>query len=655
MIRLRALPLVAVLALVPAVACTKTGDAPTQRTQKGLVVLGIDGMDPGLASQYMAQGRMPNLAALAAKGTYAKLATSSPPESPVAWSDFITSMHSEGHGIYDFVHRDLKTMGPYLSTSRVTPPTTVLHLGPWALPIGGGKVELLRGGRPFWSYLDDAGVPATILEIPAEYPPETEGKARVAAGMGTPDLLGTYGVFQYYTDDPAWEGRVVNGGEVHMIKVERGARMKLNLSGPPDPFSSRGVVLKSPFELVVDAREPVVMVQFGDEQRVLKVGEWSGWLPVSFDPGLLSRSVPGMVRVFVKSVTPRFALYVSPLNIDPTAPAQPFATPGFAESLAAGVGRFHTIGIPEDDKAAEAGALSDPEYLELFNYIYEERLRMIDYELDHFHGGLLFGYIGTIDQVSHAFFRTLDADAPPDLKKLANVIPDYYARVDAFIGHVVERAGPDTPVIVMSDHGHAPYRTKVNLNTWLERNGYLVAKPAGAEDSGAPLARIDWTKTRAYALGINLLYVNLRGREPGGIVAPEEREALLQKIKTQLEALTDPISHEHPISKVSLPKPGRYPERMPDAVIGYARGFRSSDASAVGALTATVFDRNEDKWRGDHCMDPDLVPGVIASTLRLDTKKAALVDLGPTILDYFGVARPPAFVGRSLLKPPGAD
>src|SRR6185295_17842418 len=96
-------------------------------------------------------------------GTYGQLATSSPPESPVAWSDFITSQHSEGHGIYDFVHRDPKAMAPYLSTSRVTPPTTVLTLGPWSLPVGGGKVELLRKGRPFWDYLDDEGIPATVL------------------------------------------------------------------------------------------------------------------------------------------------------------------------------------------------------------------------------------------------------------------------------------------------------------------------------------------------------------------------------------------------------------------------------------------------------------------------------------------------------------
>src|SRR5262249_51191011 len=113
---------------------------------KRLVVLGIDGMDPVLTQRFIDQGRMPNMAALAKNGTFSKLGTSSPPESPVAWSDFITAQHSDGHGIYDFVHRDPKTMSPYLSTSRVTAPSTVLHMGSFALPIGGGKIELLRGG-----------------------------------------------------------------------------------------------------------------------------------------------------------------------------------------------------------------------------------------------------------------------------------------------------------------------------------------------------------------------------------------------------------------------------------------------------------------------------------------------------------------------------
>ncbi|HVY44506.1 MAG TPA: alkaline phosphatase family protein, partial [Minicystis sp.] len=343
-------------------------------------------------------------------------------------------------------------------------------------------------------------------------------------------------------------------------------------------------------------------------------------------------------------------LYITPLNMDPENPAQPFATPGFAEHLAAHIGRFHTLGIPEDEKGLEAGALSDDEFLGLVDFIFRERVRMIDDQLDEFKTGFLFAYVGTIDQLSHAMWRTMDTEANPELKRLSDTIPSYYARVDQLIGHVVERAGANTPVIVMSDHGFAPYTTKVNLNTWLKRNGYLVEK-TGEVTSNDPLDRIDWSKTRAYALGLNLLYLNMKGREAHGIVLPSERDALLAEIKTGIEALRDPVTRKQVVVHVVLPKPGPYTDRAPDAIIGYARGFRSSDASAVGALTATVFDRNEDKWRGDHCMDAGSVPGLIASTLHLHTDGAALVDVAPTILDHFGVARPSTFVGHSLLEP----
>ncbi|HVY47475.1 MAG TPA: alkaline phosphatase family protein, partial [Minicystis sp.] len=292
----------AALAAALSLGCSSKPADPPRGNGKRMIVLGIDGMDPGVASELMKAGRMPNLSKLAAQGTFGKLATSSPPESPVAWSDFITSMHSDGHGIFDFVHRDPEKLQPYLSTSRAKTPT-VVKLGSLALPIGGGGVELLRGGRAFWSYLDDADVPATVLMIPAAYPPLHEGRARVIAGMGTPDLLGTYGVFQLYTTDPDWKDRTVAGGRIEMMQVKRGEVVPLELHGPPNPFSSEGAPLKMPFELVVDAERPSALLRIGDEERVLQPGEWTDWLPVSFSPPL-SPSVHGMVRAFLKSLSP---------------------------------------------------------------------------------------------------------------------------------------------------------------------------------------------------------------------------------------------------------------------------------------------------------------------------------------------------------------
>jgi predicted AlkP superfamily phosphohydrolase/phosphomutase len=163
-------------------------------------------MDHEVTSRLMEAGRMPNFVRLAKLGGYAPLGTAVPPQSPVAWSNFITGMDAGGHGVYDFIHRDPKTMLPYLSTSRVEDPSNILELGGLCIPLAQGGIELLRHGTPFWEVLEDHGVETTIIRIPANYPPS--GSATIElSGMGTPDILGTYGTFSFFTSTPeAFEG-----------------------------------------------------------------------------------------------------------------------------------------------------------------------------------------------------------------------------------------------------------------------------------------------------------------------------------------------------------------------------------------------------------------------------------------------------------------
>ena len=141
------------------------------RGDQRLIILGIDGMDPQLLHQFMREGKMPNFAQLAAQGDFRQLTTSIPPQSPVAWSNLITGMNAGGHGIFDFIHRDPKTMALYFSASRVEGPKHAIHLGSWVIPLGGGSAEQLRKGKAFWQILDQHGVPNTIFRIPSNFPP----------------------------------------------------------------------------------------------------------------------------------------------------------------------------------------------------------------------------------------------------------------------------------------------------------------------------------------------------------------------------------------------------------------------------------------------------------------------------------------------------
>ena len=628
-------------------------DAPPRPTmERRLVILGVDGMDPNLLDRYMREGRMPNLKALGERGTYMRLGTTFPPQSPVAWSTFTTGMHPGGHGIYDFVHRDPHALGPYLSTSRTDPGET-WELGSLALPspLSAPTIQLLRAGRAFWQDLEDHAVPATMVKVPANFPPAESRMNESLAGMGTPDLLGTPGTFQIFTDEPAFQDREASGGIIHTLDFGAGQRARAALHGPPDPMSATGEVTTVDIEIIRDPERPVALIRLGDEEHILQPGEWTEWLPVHFDPGMVSGAIPGMVRLMLADVRPHLRLYASPVNIDPMAPIMPLSAPEhYVEHLAADVGRFYTQGMPENTKALAAGALTDDEFLQQSELVFEESLAQLDRELDRYQGGVLFFYFSSIDLLSHSFWRAIEPDAKPEDAKYAHVLPDLYARIDGVVGDVIERIGPNTDIIVMSDHGFAPYRYKVHLNTWLAQQGYLSLLPPDQVQPG-PLGHIDWENTLAYALGLNQLFINLQGREQQGAVPPEEHDVLVNRLARQLQGLRNPENGAPVVTAAARPEPGTFPDRTPDLIVGYARGYRSSDESALGKLSGDeIIERNHDKWSGDHCMHPSHVPGVLLTNREVEVSQASLYDLAPTVLAYFGIQPPETMTGTPLWK-----
>ena len=135
---------------------------------------------------------LPNLNTLRQRGSFRRLATTIPPQSPVAWSSVITGMDPGGHGIFDFVHRNPTTRMPVSSMAETTEPTRSLAIGPYLIPLSGGGVRSLRAGRAFWQMLDEHGVRSSVIRMPANFPP-AECEADSLAGMGTPDMTGSFG------------------------------------------------------------------------------------------------------------------------------------------------------------------------------------------------------------------------------------------------------------------------------------------------------------------------------------------------------------------------------------------------------------------------------------------------------------------------------
>ena len=349
-----------------------------------VIVLGFDGLDYDLTRTMMASGRLPGFARLAGSGGFAPLGTTIPPQSPVAWSSFITGLDPGGHGIFDFVHRDPKTMLPYLSTTKTESAARTIGVGKWQFPLSSGRVELLRRGQPFWDVLEARGVPTTIIRMPANFPPSGTA-TRELSGMGTPDLLGTYGTFAFYTSEPfAFAGQALSGGIVKAVKVRNGV-VQTALEGPDNPFLKKPEKVAADFSAFLDRDSRHVKLVVGSEERLLAVGEWSDWVPVSF-PLAPTQSLTGEVRFYLKALDPFFELYASPVNIDPMDPAMPVSHPAeYAEELAQATGRFYTQGMPEDTKAFKTGVLTDAEFLAQARIAGDENRQQYRYVLDRLH------------------------------------------------------------------------------------------------------------------------------------------------------------------------------------------------------------------------------------------------------------------------------
>jgi predicted AlkP superfamily phosphohydrolase/phosphomutase len=609
-----------------------------------VIVLGFDGLDYDLTRDLMARGRLPNFVRLSQSGSFAPLGTSIPPQSPVAWSTFITGLDPGAHGIFDFIHRDPHTMVPYLSTSKAEEGGRNVTVGRWRIPLSSGSVELLRRGEPFWNVLEEHGVDTTIIRMPANFPPSGSA-TRELSGMGTPDILGTYGTFSFYTSEPyAFGGRALSGGLVHAVDVIDGA-VRATIEGPDNPFLVKTEKVRAEFAAYIDDRQKFVKLVVGDEERLLRVGEWSDWVPVEFEL-IPTQGVRAECRFYLKQLDPYFELYMSPPNIDPLSPALPISTPEeYAADLARATGRFYSQGMPEDTKSLKTGVLSADEFLEQARLAEDENRRQYRYVLERFTDGFLFYYFGNVDQVSHMMWRPMDPghpgyDAEKDAR-YAHVVEDLYAGLDAIVGETLERLGNDDLLVVMSDHGFTSWRRAFHLNSWLRDNGYLVPlRPDWKGDPGY-FANVDWSKTRAYGLGLNGLYVNLAGREKSGIVDPQDRDALLAEISQKLLQTRDPATGQPAVTKVYRSEEvftlAETKDIAPDIIVGYAKGTRSSDESAIGALPPEVIVDNKDPWSGDHCMDHQAVPGILLTSRALRKPAPTLQTLAAALVAEFGI------------------
>lgn len=613
--------------------------AKAPRLRGRLVIVGLDGQDPKLTDEYLRAGKLPNFQALADRGGYSRLRTTFPSISPVAWSSFSTGTNPGRHNIFDFINRDTRTYLPLLSSARIGA-AREWSIGRFRIPIGRPDITLLKRSRPFWSVLGDHGIWSTILRVPISFPPDRFHGAMLSA-MSVPDVRGTQGTFTLFSTRPAPPVPSGDGLRVHVDVLND--QIETTLPGPDNPVLKERAPLEAPVRLRIDRAASRVHVDLDGQQIALEPGQMSAWIPVRFHaaPGV---SVNGICRLLLTELGEHVSLYVTPINLDPDRPALPISHPSYyATSLSHRLGRFATLGLAEDTSALNEGVIRDADFLQQAYDIDRERESMLMAGLDRLRSGTIVCVFDATDRIQHMFWRQL-GDAC-EVEKL-------YRHNDAMVGRILARLGPDDVLMVLSDHGFAPFRRSVNLNGWLREHGYLVLKP-GADGSSEWLRDVDWCRTRAYALGLNGLFLNLEGRESGGIVKPDAAAALKTEIIGALSGLTDADSGDVAVTEVfdtAKIYSGPYLSNAPDCIVGYNSGYRHSWGSSSGTVSGPIFADNDRPWSGDHCIDPRLVPGVLFSSRPIDIADPALVDMAPTALRLFGIEPPRHMEGQSIFR-----
>lgn len=601
---------------------------------KPIIVLGIDGMDPAFLERHW--DILPHLKHLRDTGNFQRLATTIPPQSPVAWSTFATGLNPGGHGVFDFIHRNPANLSLFSSLAETEPPRWTLPVGPWRIPLSAGKVHRFRQGKTFWELLDTKGVPATLLRMPNNFPP-VESKAHSLSGMGTPDMLGTFGTFSFFTTQSGERPRSVPGGRIIPIEMQ-GDSAKLRIEGPENTLRREHPHIT--FDLTVwrDPENAAAVFEAQGQRLVLREGEWSQWIRVQHPLLPMLQDAHAMFRIYAKQLRPVLKIYVSPLNINPAEPDLPISTPkSYSAELAQATTPYYTQGIAEDTAALRAGVLTREEFDQQIGLVANEQFALLHHVLDNFSEGLVFFHFLGIDQASHMYWGLE-----------SKTLLDTYERVDAEIGRVLKEH-PEATVIVMSDHGFSEFRRAVHVNTWLMREGFLTLDLPFNTGDDEGFVHVDWTATSAYSAGLNGIYINLKGRERQGIVTTEERNATVDRIVSRLEALKDPQTGDAVVARAYRARDVYQGDALgsaPDIIIGWNAGYRSSWQTALGAVPRVTFEDNNDAWRGDHCIAAHLVPGVFLSNRKPRYRDLRIEDLTVTLLREYGVNPIAGMTGR---------
>jgi predicted AlkP superfamily phosphohydrolase/phosphomutase len=617
-----------------------------------VVIVGLDGQDPELTEKWMNVGLLPNFSRLREAGTFARLGTTLPAESPVAWSSFQTGCNPGKHRIYDFLVPNRKSLMPELSSANVTAPARTLKLGKYLIPLGKPAIAAGRKSESFWSILGKFGIFSSVLRVPITFPPERFNGVLLSA-MNVPDVKGSQGTYFYFTTDPNDKRVLISGQQCPFESVEGGARGEL--PGPQNTLIKDGGELRIPFSITPAKNgSGLAQLQLPDQTIELRQNEYTSWVTLSYKAAV-GFTVKAITRFLLLEENPHVRLYVTPIQIDPEHPALPISHPAsYSIYLAKKQGRFATLGVAEDTSGLNECVIGEGAFFRQAQDIHQEREKMFFDALSKTRKGTVVCVFDITDRLQHMFFRFHRDEkwgAAVSDERYAHVLRDLYIQMDGLVGRVLKEIDEQTVLMVLSDHGFKPFRRAVELNRWLQQNGYLTENPVAKTPD--LLQRIDWSTTQAYAVGFGGIYLNLIGREARGIVPKADAARLKREIMEKLKLLRDPERPGSPISQMydrDQAYKGPYLEDAPDLVVGFAPGYRVAWETVTGGFGEKVISDNTRPWSGDHNMNPPEVPGMFFCNRPIDVDRPSIMDIAPTVLDLFGVAIPGYMDGKPIMS-----
>jgi predicted AlkP superfamily phosphohydrolase/phosphomutase len=530
-----------------------------------------------------------------------------------------------------------------------------------------------RQGTPFWEAAANAGKKSTIVHVPVTFPATDFHEGHMLSGLGVPDVSGRVGKPFYFTSELDFN-RGGGGGsnefsiEVVQLEDNRGV-IQTKIQGPPNKLFKEPPYISAPLTITVADDRNSIVIDVAGKKHALKPGQWSDWAEFVFPFNPLIK-VRGISRFHLLSVQPEIKLYLSPINFDPRSlpPGFKISSPSnWAPELAKKHGPYKTIGWQIDTWAISEGFATEQMFWDDMEWTVKKSRAMFASLLQG-DDDLIVQCFEFPDRVGHVFWRIVDPRHPAYDAKLAgkwgNALLDSYRLMDEIVGDAMAAAEKKNALlIVASDHGFASFRRNVHYNTWLVLNGYMTLK-SGVQvkdrnlemlfDQGQFWENVDWSKTRAYSMGLGELYINLKGRESQGTVEPgPEYDALKKELQQRLVAMVDPETNEHPVRRVVTREEayGKFdPNLMPDLFLMNNDGYRVSWQTSLGGVPKALFDDNKAVWSGDHCsVDPEIVKGIFFINRKLSSPRAPYIaDVYPTVLDALGVKAPYELDGEVL-------